>query len=156
MTWNPFSMTVSLLAGTVCISPCNKGKLLLRLAFISLTQKRISHVKIKITFPPTPPWRNSSLPVGPGLILYRSFVIILRHTTFGKTPLDEWSVLRRDSTQRSQQTDHPSPPDGIRTRNPGKRAAADPRSWTARPTGTGYKVIKIKFKRISLPVVLYV
>jgi hypothetical protein len=33
---------------------------------------------------------------GPGSPHYRGFTITLRHTTLGRTPLDEWSVLRRD------------------------------------------------------------
>jgi hypothetical protein len=32
---------------------------------------------------------------GPGLPLYVSFTITLRHTTLGRTPLDEWSAPRR-------------------------------------------------------------
>jgi hypothetical protein len=57
------------------------------------------------------------------------------HTTVGRTPLDEWSARRRDlyltNTQHSQQTNI-HVPGGIRTRNPSKRAAADPR---LRPLG---------------------
>jgi len=34
-------------------------------------------------------------PRGPGPH-YRGFTITLRHTTLGKTPLDEWSTHRRD------------------------------------------------------------
>jgi hypothetical protein len=33
---------------------------------------------------------------GPGLPHYRGFTITLRHTTLGRTPLDEWSSWRRD------------------------------------------------------------
>jgi len=33
---------------------------------------------------------------GPRPPRYRGFMIILRHTTFGRTPLDEWSGRRRD------------------------------------------------------------
>jgi hypothetical protein len=33
---------------------------------------------------------------GPGSPHYRGFTIILRHTTLGRTPLDEWSARRRD------------------------------------------------------------
>jgi hypothetical protein len=36
---------------------------------------------------------DSSVPRPPH---YRGFMIALRHTTFGRTPLDEWSVRRRD------------------------------------------------------------
>jgi hypothetical protein len=57
------------------------------------------------------------------------------HTTVGRTPLDEWSARRRDlyltDTQQSQQTNIHAP-GGIRTRNPSRRAAADPR---LRPLG---------------------
>jgi hypothetical protein len=52
------------------------------------------------------------------------------HTTVGRTPLDEWSARRRDlyltNTQHLQLTNIHAP-DGIRTRNPSRRAAADPR-----------------------------
>jgi hypothetical protein len=52
------------------------------------------------------------------------------HNTVGSTPLDEWSARRRDlyltNTQHSQQTNIHAP-GRIRTRNPSRRAAADPR-----------------------------
>ena len=35
-------------------------------------------------------------PSGPGSPHYRDFTITLRHTTLGKTLLDEWSAQRRD------------------------------------------------------------
>jgi hypothetical protein len=35
-------------------------------------------------------------PSGPGPPHYRGFPITLRHTTLGRTPLDEWSVRRTD------------------------------------------------------------
>jgi hypothetical protein len=57
------------------------------------------------------------------------FTITLRHTTLGRTPLDEWSARRKDrylhNTQHSQKTDIHAP-GGIRTLNPSKRAAVDP------------------------------
>ena len=56
---------------------------------------------------------------------YRGFMITLRHTTLGRTPLDEGPARRRDNTQHSQETDIHAL-GGIRTRNPSKRAAADP------------------------------
>ena len=40
------------------------------------------------------PWCNS--PTGPGPPQYRCFTITFRHTTLGKTPLDELSARRRD------------------------------------------------------------
>jgi hypothetical protein len=33
---------------------------------------------------------------GLGRLIFRSFTITLRHTTLGRTPLDEWSARRRD------------------------------------------------------------
>ena len=81
------------------------------------------------------PWKfNNSFcsPVAlgpiPGLGLpLRDFSITLRHTTLGRTPLDEWSARRRDlylyNTQHSQQTDiHVT--GEIRTRDFGRRATA--------------------------------
>jgi hypothetical protein len=40
------------------------------------------------------PWRNS--PSGPRPTHWRGFMIILIHTTLGRTPLDEWPARRRD------------------------------------------------------------
>ena len=65
-----------------------------------------------------------------------SYLITLNdtHTTIGGTPLDEGSAHHRDfylTKQHSQGTEIHTP-GGIRTRNPSKRAAADPR---LRPRG---------------------
>ena len=59
---------------------------------------------------------------------YCGFTVTFRHATPGTTPLDERSArLRRpDNTQHSQQTDIHAPR-GIRTHNPSKRVATDPR-----------------------------
>jgi hypothetical protein len=38
----------------------------------------------------------ATAPSGPRPPHYRGFKITLRHTTLGRTPLDEWSVRRRD------------------------------------------------------------
>jgi len=60
----------------------------------------------------------------------RGFAIILRHTTLGGTPLEEWSVRRRHlyltthSTHKRQTDIHA--PGGIRTHSPSKRAAPNP------------------------------
>ena len=56
----------------------------------------------------------------------------VRHTTLGRTLLDEGAAQRRNlclhNTQHSQKTDmHPA--SGSRTHNPSKRSAADPRLW---------------------------
>ena len=73
------------------------------------------------------PW--STAPSGPQPPYYRGLTITLRHTTLGRTPLCEGSAHRRHlylTTQRSKQTDIHAP-GGIRTHNPNKPAAADPR-----------------------------
>ena len=62
-----------------------------------------------------------------------------RHTTFGRTPLDEWSIRRKDlylTTRQSQQTNIHDP-GGIRTHNRSRRAAKDLRLSVA--TGTGVR-----------------
>jgi hypothetical protein len=67
------------------------------------------------------PWCNS--PYGPGPP-HQGTTITLRHTTLGRSPLDEWSAWYRDlylTTQHSQTDIHA--PGGIRTRNPRKSAA---------------------------------
>jgi hypothetical protein len=40
----------------------------------------------------------------PGPPHYRGFTITLRHTTLGRTPLDEWSARRRDLYQTTRNT----------------------------------------------------
>ena len=61
---------------------------------------------------------------------YRGFAITLRHTTLGRTALDEWSTRRRDlyltthNTHKRQTSMHPG---GIRTRNPCKLVTANRR-----------------------------
>jgi hypothetical protein len=45
-----------------------------------------------------------SSPSEPRLPHYLGFVITLRHTTFGSTPLDEWSVRLRDLYLTTQNT----------------------------------------------------
>ena len=55
-------------------------------------------------------------------------MITLRHTTLGRTPVDEWQPPKRpqpDSTQRSKRTDTHANSE-VRTGNPSERAAADP------------------------------
>jgi hypothetical protein len=66
-------------------------------------------------------------PSGPGLPHCRGSTIMLRHTTLGRTPLDELSARRRDLylTTHNTHKKH-SCSGGIRTRNPSKRAAAGP------------------------------
>jgi hypothetical protein len=65
---------------------------------------------------------------------FRGFMITHgRHTTLGRTPLDKGPARRRDLylTTHNTETDIHAP-GGIRTHDPSKRAAADPR---LRPRG---------------------
>jgi len=55
------------------------------------------------------------------------FTITLRHVPLGRTPLNEWSVRRRDLYLTAHNTHNINTTSGIRTHNPRKRAAADPR-----------------------------
>ena len=67
---------------------------------------------------------------GPGSPLYLCFTITLRHTTIGRTPLDEWSARRRDlslATHNTHNTEISMSLAGIRTCNPSKQAVTDRR-----------------------------
>jgi hypothetical protein len=71
---------------------------------------------------------------GPGPPHYRGFAVTLRHTTLDRTYLDEWPARRRHlyvTTHDTHEKQISMPPGEFRTRNPSKRAAADPRH---RPT----------------------
>jgi hypothetical protein len=52
------------------------------------------------------------------------FTITLRHTPLPRTPLNEWSVRRRDLYLTTHNTHNINTPSGIRTHNPSNRAAA--------------------------------
>ena len=55
-------------------------------------------------------------PSGPRPPHFRGFTITLRHTTFGKTPLDEWSARRRDlyfTAHNTHKRQTPIPPAGL-------------------------------------------
>jgi len=77
--------------------------------------------------------------------------IKLRHTAFGKIPLDEWSARPETSTwhhtRYSQETDIYAH-GGLRTLNPSKRAPAGPRR---RPRGQWDRLLK-KVNHKFLPV----
>jgi len=70
---------------------------------------------------------RATAPIVPEPPHYRSFMIALRYTTFGRAPLDEWSARRRELYLTKQNTHnryiHAS--GGIRTHNFKKRKAAD-------------------------------
>jgi hypothetical protein len=72
---------------------------------------------------------GSTAPGGPGLAHYQGFTIILRHTTLGRSPLDERSARHTDlylTRENSHKRQDSHGPGGIRTRNPGNPLAADP------------------------------
>jgi len=76
---------------------------------------------------------GATAPGGPGPPHSRGFTITLTHPTLGRTPLDRWSARRRDLYLTKHNTHEKYwRAGGIRTRNPGKRAAAEPR---LRPRG---------------------
>ena len=61
-----------------------------------------------------PPPMAQQPPPGPGPPRYQGIMNILRHTTVGRTPLDEWSVRRRDLylttlNTHNRQTSKPAP-----------------------------------------------
>jgi hypothetical protein len=61
---------------------------------------------------------------GPGPPHYRGLTITLRHTTLGRTPLDEWSACPTWQHTKLTRDRHPCT-GGIRTHNRSKRATAD-------------------------------
>ena len=70
---------------------------------------------------------------GPEPPSYRAFTITLTHTTVGRTPLDDWSARRRDLYLTTYNTHkRRASLSGIRTRNPIKLSATNPR---LRPRG---------------------
>jgi len=74
-------------------------------------------------------FRGPAVPTGPGLPHYRSFTIVLRSTTLGRTPLDEWSARRRDfclTTHNTHKQQTFMPPAGFEIIVPAIPAAADP------------------------------
>jgi hypothetical protein len=77
------------------------------------------------------PWRNSPSWVRASS-LSRLHDITLRHTKFGRNPLDKWSAQHKELWQHAALTTDIHAPGGFRTRNSCKQAAADPR---LRPRG---------------------
>jgi len=72
-------------------------------------------------------------PVGQGLLIIETSRSHSRHTTFGKTPLGEWSARRRELYLKKLNTHkrHTSKlHGGIRNLNLSKRTDADPRLRT--------------------------
>jgi len=46
-----------------------------------------------------PPPHGATAPTGPGPFRYRGFTITLRHTTHCRSPLDDWSARRRETSK---------------------------------------------------------
>jgi len=90
-------------------------------------------------------WRFDSIPRHSFPL--RGFAITHTHThTVGMTLLGQWSAWRTDLYLTSNITHNRQismPPDGIRTQNPSKRAAADPH---LRPRGHWGRHIESSFK----------
>jgi len=60
---------------------------------------------------------GSTAPSWPGPAHCRGFTITLRHATFGRTPLDEWSARRRDpyiTTHNTHKRHRSTPPTGFK------------------------------------------
>jgi len=73
---------------------------------------------------------GATAPRGSGLPHYRVHTITLRHTTLGRTPLEELSARRRDlylTTHNIHKRQASMSAAGFESANPSKRAAADPR-----------------------------
>ena len=97
-------------------------------AFVQITHKipTLYASRYSILSPYT--FHGAATPSGPGSPHYPGFTITLRHTTRGRTPLDEWSAPSDTSNwQITTLTRDTCVPTGIQTRNPSKRATADPR-----------------------------
>ena len=76
------------------------------------------------------PQQPPLLPSGPETPYCLGSTITLRRTTVGRTPLDEWSARRKDLYQtkhNNHNRQQSMSSGGIRTHNPSKRAATDPR-----------------------------
>jgi hypothetical protein len=78
---------------------------------VALGELRSSGTNTKYIF-----LHGATAPSGPGPPYCRGFTIILRHTTVGGTPLDEWSARRRDlclTTQTLYKRQTSMPPTGL-------------------------------------------
>jgi len=72
----------------------------------------------------------ATTPAGQDLVIEDSWSHSARHTTVGRTPLDEWSSRRRDLYTQHSQEINTHAFGGIRTHNLSRRAAANPRLRT--------------------------
>jgi hypothetical protein len=92
-------------------------------------------------------------PIGPRRPHYRGFMFTLRHTTVGRTPMDEWSARRRDlylTAQNSHKKQTSMPPVGFKPAIPAsERPQTDALDVAATGTGTSsisyHKYFRRKF-----------
>jgi hypothetical protein len=96
----------------------------------SFANHREPHFTISLIKPTNSLFFKGQQPiVGQDLAHYWGFTITPRHTTLGRTPLDEWSATCIDlylTTHNTQQQTHIHAHGGIQTHDPSKRTAADP------------------------------
>ena len=85
-------------------------------------QPHILHREVPRCFSFTMAQQPPPPPSVPGTPYYQGFMIILRHTTLGRTPLDEWSAQRRDLYPKTH---------NIHDRHPRPRRASNPQSQQA-------------------------
>ena len=90
-------------------------------------------------------------PSEPRFPYYREFVVTHRHTTFGRTPLDEWSARRRDlylTTQKIHKRETSTPPVGFEPTIPASELLQT--HILDRATTKGQVLIKINKLRLLL------
>ena len=99
---------------------------------IALVLLHLRPIKILIYF-----YDSATAPIVARPPLYGGFIIILRHTTVNRTPLDEWSARRRDLYLRMYDTHdrHTSMPPAEFEPTIIAGEPRRPMSWTARPLG---------------------
>ena len=86
-------------------------------------------------------FNSTTAPSGPALPHYRDFMITFRHTTLGRTPLDEWSARHRDFYLTTHNTDNRQifmPLAGFEPTIPGSKRPR-PHALDRAATGTGNK-----------------
>ena len=107
-----------------------------------------TNVSYTLCFPPPPTHSNiqgSTAPSRSRPSCCLGFTITLRHTTFGWTPLDEWSARRKDlyltkhNTHNRQASMHP---EGLRDSNPQSQQASGRRfkPYNARSLGSALSI----------------
>jgi len=87
---------------------------------------------------------GATAPSGPGPPHYQGFMTTLRHTTLGRTPLDEWSTCHRDlyvTTHDAHKIQ--TVPQQDSNRNPAMKQPQT-HALDSSATGTGGRAISLK------------